>query len=709
MLRPSENRPTLPLRHLLFALLAAAVFVQCASIAQPQGGPRDSLPPLIISTNPLPRSINFTGKRITLNFNEYIVLKDQQKEFVMSPPSDKKPMLTVKGRSIVVDFENQPDSNTTYRLDFGNSIADNNEGNKLGGYSYIFSTGPDIDSLMMSGLVLDAQTRDSIVEALVFYFDAKADSLAAYDSVMYKARPQALFRTDSSGLFLADILRNQDYLAYAILDKNGNQKYEAGTDYIAMLDSAVNPTRLPDFDMWIDPAKGRMGPRRRIDPPQLLFELFLEEPVRKQTILKSNRPDRQRLELIFNSKQADIVSFQPTGFDSTWLMRQNGIKGDTVWYWIAPPTKADVEALKDTIRAKITYVTQDSLWRPQLKTENLTFVHRIIDPNARGRRPNTHYADSVKQVKTAKKAAKRSAKLQRKWLKAARKISRKRGDPPRPDSVLLKDSTLFKQVKVDTTQRDRNADIEPAEKNPFGYNVQAANPLNPETHIRLAFDYPLRSLDSTRITLTRLTDAETKPGSGRRSARTTEPTEKTEKAEKKETPVPFRIAIDSTSLERRISIIAPWVADDEYKLLIPDSVFTNIAYQSNDTLQATFKIADYNKFGTLILQPNGDSIARQHEYILELQNPEGKTITKLTHARAGQEYTIRYLAPGKYQLRVTEDRNKNGIWDTGSLTQRRQPERVRIWKHPTLGPEIEAKQNWDVPIPIDLNDLFSKP
>lgn len=697
--------PYIRIRELFLAIAVATIFVQCASIAQPQGGPRDSLPPLIVSTVPAQKAMNFKGKRIALNFNEYVTLRDQQKEFLISPPNidGSKPTLTVKGRSLLVEFQQQPDSNTTYRLDFGNSIADNNEGNRLGNYAFIFSTGPELDTLMMSGLAIDAQSRDSVIGAMLFFFDAKADSVASHDSTLFNARPDAVFRTDSSGLFLADILKDKDYRVYAILDKNGNQRYESGADYVAMLDTVYNPTRMPDFDMWIEPATGRKGPRRQIEPPQLRFELFQEEPVRRQTVLGNSRPERQKLEIVFNAiEPAEIVSFAPVGLDSTWLTRENGIKGDTVWYWIAPPTKADAEALKDTIRAKISYMTRDSVWNPQLKSEELTFVHRIVDPNARGRRSNTAVADSIKQVKEARRKAKRAAKLQKKWVKMARIISRRRGDPKRTDAELLADTTLFKQVDVDTTQTDKpRRNDEPQVKNPFGYQVQAANPLNPENHIRLLFDYPLRSVDQARIKLTKLSEAQSVLPSRDRQTAVPEPGKKTE------TPEPFTVELDTVT-RRQLTIRADWKADDEYSLLIPDSVFLNIAFQGNDTLKSTFKVADSSKFGTVIVELRDDA-APDYEYILELQTLDGKTYQRIRHAVAGESYKLRYLPASRYRLRVTEDRNKNGEWDTGSLVQRRQPERIRIWEHPATGRDIMAKENWDVAVPVDLRELFGRP
>ncbi|WP_294598060.1 Ig-like domain-containing protein [uncultured Rikenella sp.] len=696
------------IRDLFFVLLGCTIFVRCASIAQPQGGPRDSLPPLVVGTVPEQRVVNFDGKRIVLNFNEYVALRDQQKELLVSPPSvtGKKPVLTVRGRSIVVDFEEKPDSGTTYRVDFGNSIADNNEGNRLGNYAFVFSTGAELDTLMMSGLAVDAQTRDSVVGAMVFFFDAEADSVAAYDSVMFNARARAIFRTDSSGLFLADILRDRDYRVYAMLDKNGNQRYEPGKDYIAMLDSVYNPTRMPDFDMWIDPAEGRRGPRRRIEPPQLLFELFLEEPKQRTMMMESERPIRQLLQMVFNNRERQrIVSFVPEGIDSTWLRREDGIKGDTVWYWIEPPTQREAEELPDTVRVRIEYMTQDSLWQPQVREERLTFVHRVYDRKAvrRGQRSNTAYADSVRKVREERRKAKRAERLQKKWLKVARVISRRRGDPKRTDAELLADSTLFKQVDVDTTQVEKPAREaeEPTAPNPFGFSVLADNPLIPENHIRMVFDYPLRRVDSSRIRLTRLTaGAAAGPSRDRQTVAA--------EVQKVEVPEPFTVEFDTVS-RRRVTIRADWRPDEEYALLIPDSVFLDIAYQANDTLQSTFRVADTSRFATAIVRlsgrAEGDS-ASGREYILEWQTRDGKTVRRVTHAVRGGVYKLQYLPPNRYRLRVTEDRNGNGEWDTGSLVERRQPERIRIWEHPVSGRDILTKENWDVGVEVDVDELF---
>lgn len=701
MLRHSVRKPYIS--YFFFALFFATVFIRCASIAQPTGGPRDSLPPLIVFTDPPQRTLNFTEQKIVLHFNEYIQVRDQQKEFLVSPVMEQKPMLTVKGRSLEIEFEEPLEPDMTYRLDFGNSIADNNEGNKLGNYAFVFSTGPALDTLMMSGIVIDAFTRDTVMDALVFFYFAELDTDPLKDSTVFNTQARAVFRTDSAGLFLADILQDRPYRVYALLDKNGNQKYEAGTDFIGFLDSTYNPVDMPDFAMWIEAAHGRIGPRRRIEPPQLRLEVFQEDAARRQTILGSSRPSRQQLQIIFNSKEAEILSFQVQGMDSTWLIRENGYKGDTVWYWIAPPTAQDVAALRDTIRAEITYVSQDSIWQPIVRTDNLTLVHRISQPGVKSR---SAVADSIAQAKKEVKRQKRLAKLQKKWLKKARKISRKRGDGRLPDSVLLKDSTLFQQIKIDTTLREKEELLPPP--NPFGYKVTASNPLNPEKHISFSFAYPLRKIDTDRIELGKVVSSS--PGTVDVRNIRNRPREEEVPAEdqvKETIPIPFRLVEDS--LRKNVRLEADWEENEEYSLLIPDSVFINIAFEANDTLPSTFTVADPSRYGELEVSLGAEESYPDSEYIIEIMTSQGRSVERIPHAIAGEKYLIRFLSPGEYRIKITEDRNGNGIWDTGSLVNRQQPEKIRIWSQGELGSDILVRENWTVPAEIDLPDLFSQP
>lgn len=592
----------------------------CATVNSPKGGPVDSLPPRVVLCDPAPYTVNFAGKKITITFNEYVQLKDQQKLFFMSPASKRRPQLSIKGRSVVVEFRDSLDANTTYRLDFGSSIVDNNESNKLDGYSFVFSTGDQIDSLMMAGQVIDAATQDTLIGAFINYFDARADS-SRLDSLMYLSRAEAVFRTDSSGYFVADILKEKPYRVYAFLDNNGDQRYQAGADMVAFLDSTYNPVDMPPFSFEYDSVKKRM----QIEDMQLRFELFTEKGRFRQNFVSHSRTGRNKLNLAFATPEVHYDSLLLTGVDTTWLIKESNTAGDSISYWIAPPTVEQFKTLPDSISGTFVYERQDSAFRFFPKKEKLNFYSKTFVP---------------KEDKKAKK---------------------------------------------DTT-------VQEVVKNPFGFKVQAAQSLNPETGIVFDFDFPLRKLDSARVKLTRI--------------------EIDQKSRQKEPPkilTDERFHFDSVSM-RRYVLRAPWKVGADYELMIPDSVFVDITFSANDTLSSKFAIADPDKFGAITLEMAADT-SDKNNYIVELAQGRGKN-TKIakreTRVAAGDKIMLKYLTPGEYMIRITRDENHNGKWDTGRLDERVYPERVRMHKTSSGGELIQTKENWEIVEKIDLGKLFER-
>lgn len=630
--------------------------VRCANISAPTGGPRDSLPPIVVRTTPAPYTTNFKGKKILIEFDEYIKLKDQQKLFFVSPPGVQKPLITVKGKGLEIMFENSLDSLTTYRLDFGSSITDNNEGNPLHGYSFVFSTGPYVDSLVMAGQTLGAYERDSVKDAFIFYFDAKADSLAV-DSTMFNAKTEALFRSDSSGYFIADILKDKNYRVYALDDKNGNQRYEAGTDRIGFSDRIFNPTELSGFSMAFDPVRKYM----KIDSLQVVFDLFKEIPVRRQLLTKQERTHRQKITMTFNALNPKIDSLMLGGIDSTWIIREDGVVGDTVTLWISPQTKEQIAALADTIRGTMVLEREDSVWKPYRSTEKLTFTHKIFEPKK-------------------KKEAKIESTTKRK-RKAGKHLAADTTKTTAAPNTEIKDSTEAKK-----------------KKNTFKMTVVADNPLNPEKHIAFEFGFPLRSIDSSRIELIRKFEIEQKGKNIKGDVKT------------KEEKVPFTLYHTPENIRRWI-IRAAWKKEGEYSLLIPEKVFEDITFESNDTLKSTFTIADPEKFGSLIIKTQPDTTYKG-TYVLELMEGRGEKATIIDREKnivAGQTIEFSYLKAGTYSLRIVQDKNANGKWDTGSLTERRQSEKVRMVTD-EAGEEKRfiAKENWAVEEDVNLSKMFER-
>ena len=622
----------------LFVASIVALTIGCATVNSPKGGPVDSLPPRVVATTPLPYSVNFTGRKITIEFNEYVQLKDQSKLFFVSPAPKRKPTLTLKGRSVVVEFRDSLDANTTYRLDFGGSIVDNNEGNRLDGFSFVFSTGDAIDSLYMAGQVLDARTQDTLVGAFVHFFDAAADSMTL-DSVLFKSRAGAVFRTDSSGFFVADILKEKPYRIYAFLDKNGDQAYQPGADMVGFLDSVYNPIDLPPFSIAYDSATRRSS----IDPVPFRFELFSEAPVIRQNLQGHTRTGRNQLNVVFAAPHGRYDSLDLKGIDLSWLIEERNETGDTLKWWVAPPTEEQFKALPDSIYGSFVYFRQDSAMNYTPKREKLNFYNKTF---------------------VAKEDKRAAAKKEKKEEEA--------------------DSTAAKKGQ------------------PIQFRVDASQTLNPEHGIGFTFTYPLRQVDSSRISITRI---EVDPKAAARASRRRRTDETPEELPKIRTAE--RFWFDSLSLGRRV-LRANWKIGAEYELLIPDSVFVDITFAANDTLTSKFTVADPDKFGTIKFQAVADS-ADSTAYIVELMSGSGKELRPVQvrkGVRAGDLLTFRYLTPGFYALRVVEDRNANGKWDTGSLTTRRHPEQVRYFRGTNGGRSIEAKENWEINETIDLRQLF---
>ena len=331
-------------------LFSSAFFWRCANIGAPQGGPKDTIPPKVMGATPAFNTTNFTGTRIYITFDEYVQLKDQQKEFFTSPQLKKIPTLLVKGRGVQIDILDTLKPNTTYALNFGSSVCDNNEGNPLNGFRYVFSTGPEIDSMFMSGYTVDAYKKDSVKKTLIFFYDAadsaflrepflrladplRPDSLPAFDSTVFNVKPDAIARAENNGIFIAQNLKPIDYRVYAIEDTNGNLAYEPGVDKIGFLDGVFNPSDLPDFMAWYDTTRRYMTAE-----PQLFIRMFTDRQFKRQNLAEQKRPLQHKIELYFNAPYPQIDSLVLDGIDSSRIITEYVTPGrDTINLWLDVP------------------------------------------------------------------------------------------------------------------------------------------------------------------------------------------------------------------------------------------------------------------------------------------------------------------------------------------------------------------------------------
>ena len=203
----------------LFAVLlfGGAFFSRCANIMTPDGGPKDTIPPVIIKLQPENFVTNFKEKKIYIEFNEFVQIKDQNKEMFTSPAMKKAPLLNIRGKGIVITIRDTLKENTTYAIDLGSAIRDNNEGNPLNAMRFVFSTGDKVDSMMCSGYTADSYKADSVSRTFIWFYIA--DSLPktpGYDSTIFNRKLDVIARAQNNGIFIAQNLKpNHIAIEYA--------------------------------------------------------------------------------------------------------------------------------------------------------------------------------------------------------------------------------------------------------------------------------------------------------------------------------------------------------------------------------------------------------------------------------------------------------------------------------------------------------------
>lgn len=340
----------------LVGLFVLALFPRCAKVVTPTGGPKDTLPPTLIRSNPLPNAVNFSGQKITFEFDEYIQLKDVQQKMLISPPLKNRPQITPKGKRFDIELIDTLKDNTTYTVYLGDAVVDNNEGNPIKSFEFAFSTGSEIDTLKLSGKVENSFTGEPVEGALVMLYDTFTDSLP------YKQLPVHIAKTNKEGKFTVNNLKYLDYKLVIITDANSDYKYNQGAEDIAF---------------WSKPIK-----KQQVLEPSSDLKLTLRtfrEDLPYQIITGYSRPERGLLELNFSRKPLGgfKLSCLNKPSETQWYLTEPDAQGDTVKVWLT----SDIIIAIDTLKVLATYQKTDSLNKlhPQKDTLKFIFTDRIVD------------------------------------------------------------------------------------------------------------------------------------------------------------------------------------------------------------------------------------------------------------------------------------------------------------------------------------------
>lgn len=354
--------PAIPIAIVLGAMIFSH---SCANTTTPpSGGPKDTIPPVITEVFPAPGSVNVPvhGTKLVLGFNEYVTVKDQKNLF-LSPPLEKAPKYKMKGKSVVITFENDLDSNKTYALDVTNAIADNNEGNMFHGYTLVFSTGSRIDSMVVTGIVQDCNTLKPLKGATVMAYKDHADS------AVFLKRPDAAVKTDDWGFFCLRNIQDTLYRLYAVIDENNNNKYDPESERIAFIDSLFQPTvivndSLPEL-MKYDMKDTVCCLARKTE---VELNVFREKPS-TQMIVNKERVGERTAYITFMAPYAQIDSLWIKDVPHEKIITQFNIVQDSLEIWVNDQRKQP-----DTLFLNVRYMKTDTLGQLASFTEEVKLV-----------------------------------------------------------------------------------------------------------------------------------------------------------------------------------------------------------------------------------------------------------------------------------------------------------------------------------------------
>ncbi len=341
-------------------LTALLLIVACANQGFPSGGPKDEEPPFIKESKPKPNTLNFTGDKIEIEFNELIQLENASQKLVMSPPMNKKPFVSTKGKVLEIEFEEELQPNVTYTLDFGNAIKDNNEGNIIPSFRFSFSTGETVDSLQVSGHLFESEDLSPADGILVMLYNNLADS--AFETLV----PVRMAKTDKKGYFSIQNVHPGKYHVYALDDKNNSYKHTQPGDRISWYDSIVVPSFeyrkvIDSISVNIDSLtidSVIISEKLFYTPDSLLMFLF-QQDYKQQYLVNDDRPEKAKLSFIFNRTLEKDLDIRITGHETNndWMIRELSATNDTFNIWITDSTLYN----RDSLSFTLTYPVRDSL------------------------------------------------------------------------------------------------------------------------------------------------------------------------------------------------------------------------------------------------------------------------------------------------------------------------------------------------------------
>jgi len=344
------------------------IISSCANQGMPTGGPRDSIPPVLVETYPDYKALEFDGEEVRLTFSEYIVPDGVREMLVVSPPLEERPTIRTKSRTLIVQFNEELKDSVTYSLDFKNSIVDNNEGNEYKDLRFAFSTGEVFDSLRVAGQVTNAFNLETKENVLVTLHNN------LHDSAVYTVTPAYIARTDEDGFFLMDNVAPGAYRIFSITDNNTDLRYNEGAEQIAFGDTVFIPGAeyIANPDTLVKGADSLLITGHTQFYPDPFYLRQFSEDIFDQYLKTFERDTRYKGTVVFNETVKDTFDIRLLNRDYAveWYLLEQNEDMDSLTFWIADTLVAN----QDTILTELSYYQLDEVEQLYVQKDTMELV-----------------------------------------------------------------------------------------------------------------------------------------------------------------------------------------------------------------------------------------------------------------------------------------------------------------------------------------------
>lgn len=597
-------------RFLAFVLMFS--FLACANVVSPSGGPKDTVPPIVLKTSPENQSTNFSTKEIHITFDEFVTLNNPNGNILISPPLDHSPEYKLNGKSLIIKFKEPLKSETTYSFNFGEAIKDLHEGNIFKDYSFVFSTGDDIDTLILEGKLLQAADHKPSADFFVMLYSDNNDTIS-FDSLPYFVKPNYITKSNKDGVFKFSGVKDDNYLIFALKDGNSNYRFDLPNEDIAFLDSLVRPYYIPTKSIHDSTATSLdsichdsitynitdsltniiIDTIIHIDSTILTDSISIDSIIANDSIILNDSILTDTLK-IDNIERPELILYTFLEEDSIQrlLKKEMVEEGLLRFVFSYPAQKVKIEVLDilpDTFAIYPTYsANYDSiLWYYTPNKDSLNIAINY----------DTLINDTLKfSLKKAKSFRLRKEEQKVSRLKIATNVS---AGKLKPEEDLI---LSFKEPITNITMRDTSWYI-----------------VNNDTIIN---DLQFEKIDSFGL----------------------------------------KYKLDKT--------LSP---EQTYKIIFPDSVFYSFKGITNDTTDISFKVPAVTEYGNIYI--NIEVPANIPQVIIQLTDEKDKILeTKIIKETTKVAFT--YLTPKKYKLRAILDSDGNGKWSPGHYGRKVLPESV---------------------------------